>query len=422
MSQVEPRVTIGMQRILIVDDDPFQLDIVTELLIQLGASEVTPMSSGREALDALARVHPTVVLCDLDMAGMDGIELLRHLAERKYAGAIVLMSGASPDVLSTAGDLALLHGLRLLATLPKPVDPGELGVILATLEPTRDPATHAAASSHDEDPPAATLTAADLRAGIDSGRIEVYLQPKVTVVGRRVVGAEALLRWTDDDGNVLAPMTVVAVAEECGLVNELTMAIFVQALGHLARWQRQGADLRISVNLSNANLSTLDLPDSMAAAASTAGVDPARITLEITQAGLLDDLSAGMEVVGRLRLKGFGIAIDDYGMGYSTLAQLKNLPVTELKVDRSFVDGADRDETLSEILGSSAKLGHSLGMSVVAQGVESIEVLHLLESLGCDEVQGYLVARPMPATDFLTWKARWDATWTGEGSAHDESS
>jgi EAL domain-containing protein (putative c-di-GMP-specific phosphodiesterase class I)/FixJ family two-component response regulator len=422
VNRADPSVSIDMQRILIVDDDAFLLDLVAEQLRQLGASEVTPVSSGREALDAMVQVQPTVVLCDLDMTGMDGIELLRHLAEQKYAGAVVLMSGASPDVLSTAGDLARLHGLRLLATLPKPVDVSRLGSVLATLEPHREPDPDATDSVHDEDPSVTSLTADDLRAGIDSGRIEVYLQPKVTVVGRRVVGAEALLRWTDDAGTVLAPMTVVSVAEECGLVNELTMAIFSKAVDHLARWQRQGADLRISVNLSNANLSTLDLPDSMATAAGIAGVDPARITLEITQAGLLDDLSAGMEVVGRLRLKGFGIAIDDYGMGYSTLAQLKNLPVTELKVDRSFVNGADRDETLSEILGSSATLGRSLGMSVVAQGVESIEVLHLLESLGCDEVQGYLVARPMPATDFLTWKARWDATWMGEGSTHDESS
>jgi EAL domain-containing protein (putative c-di-GMP-specific phosphodiesterase class I)/DNA-binding NarL/FixJ family response regulator len=413
MSPAEARSTVGAHRIVVVDDDPFLLDLVTELLHQMGAAQVTSVASGNAALEALDHGHPDVLLCDLDMAGMDGIELLRHLAERKYSGALVLMSGASPDVLATAGDLAHLHGLRLLGTLPKPVDPEQLEAALATLEPRRPEGPDAADHRSEPESSAAVLTVDDLRAGLASGRVDVYVQPKVTVVGRHVVGAEALLRWTDDTGTVLAPMSVVSAAEEHGLVNDLTMAVFAKAVEHLARWQRQGADLRISVNLSNANLSTLDLPDAMAAVAGSAGVDPARITLEITQAGLLDDLSAGMEVVGRLRLKGFGIAIDDYGMGYSTLAQLKNLPVTELKVDRSFVDGADRDETLSEILGSSATLGRSLGMSVVAQGVESMEVLHLLESLGCDEVQGYLVARPMPAADFLTWKARWDATWNG---------
>ena len=135
------------------------------------------------------------------------------------------------------------------------------------------------------------------------------------------------------------------------------------------------------------------------------------MTLELSQTGLLDDLPIGMEVVGRLRLKGFGIAIDDYGIGYSSLGVLKDLPVTELKVDRAFVEGAEADPTLSEILGSSATLGRSLGLSVVAQGVETVEVLALLESLGCDEMQGYLVARPMPVEEFSSWARRWQRTW-----------
>jgi EAL domain-containing protein (putative c-di-GMP-specific phosphodiesterase class I) len=232
------------------------------------------------------------------------------------------------------------------------------------------------------------------------------------------VGAEALLRWVDDTGAAVPPMAVVMAARENGLVNHLTMAVFTAAVGHLVEWSRQGQDLRISVNLSHEDLLALGLPDALSSVTQAAGIDASRITLEITQAGLLEDLSTGIEVVSRLRLKGFGIAIDDYGMGYSTLAQLKNLPVTELKVDRAFVDGADLDETLSEILGSSATLGRSLGLSVVAQGVETPEVLHLLEALGCDEIQGYLVARPMPATDFLEWKQRWDATWNGGSSIH----
>lgn len=402
--------------VLIVDDDPFQRELLSELVSQAGAHGVLLAADGEEALRALDHAHPDVVICDLDMTGMDGIELLRHVAERHYAGGIVLMSGASSHVLATAGDLAHLHALNLLAALPKPVDPHQLEQALASLRPQSRSLALDGSAPVSETPP---LTGHELREGIGAGRVDVYVQPKVTVVGRRVVGAEALLRWVDDTGAIVPPMAVVAAAEENGLVNDLTMAVFAAAVGHLVDWSAQGHDLRISVNLSNEDLVHLGLPDAMSAVAQAAGIDASRITLEITQAGLLDDLSTGIEVVSRLRLKRFGIAIDDYGMGYSTLAQLKNLPITELKVDRVFVDGADLDDTLGQILGSSATLGRSLGLSVVAQGVETPEVMHLLESLGCDEVQGYLVARPMPAADFLAWKQRWDATWSGGGGVRD---
>jgi len=195
--------------------------------------------------------------------------------------------------------------------------------------------------------------------------------------------------------------------------------VFQCAVDALASWQRVGLDTRISVNLSHDNLTTLALPDAMSSVAQAGGVDAGRITVEISQTGLLQDLAVGMEVIGRLRLKGFGISIDDYGMGYSTLSQLKNMPVTEIKVDRSFVEGADVDDTLSEILSSSALLGRSLGLSVVAQGVETAEVLALLESLGCDEMQGYLVARPMPADDFPEWTRRWYAAWHSDEDGSD---
>jgi EAL domain-containing protein (putative c-di-GMP-specific phosphodiesterase class I)/ActR/RegA family two-component response regulator len=406
------------RQVLVVDDDPFQRELIAELIAQMGVHDVVLAADGREALHSLEHSRPDVVICDLDMAGMDGIELLRHIAERHFDGSVILMSGASSQVLATAGDLAHLHGLRLLATLQKPVDTALLEGLLISLQPAVENRTGATAAPANELP---VLTGADLREGIAAGRVDVYVQPKVTVVGRRVVGAEALLRWVDDSGAIVPPMAVIAAAHEHGLVNELTMAVFTAAVGHLVEWQHEGQDLRISVNLSNEDLLSLPLPDAMSAAAQAAGIDATRITLEITQAGLLDDLSTGIEVVSRLRLKGFGIAIDDYGMGYSTLAQLKNLPVTELKVDRAFVDGAHLDTTLSEILGSSATLGRSLGLAVVAQGVETPEVMHLLEALGCDEVQGYLVAHPMPAAHFLAWKQRWDATWSGGIDGNDRS-
>ena len=406
----------GVRAALVVDDDPFLRDVTAELLRQLGVTETWLAADGTEALAVVARVPSLdLVLCDLDMPGMDGIEFLRHLADSTFDGSVVVMSGTDPDVLATAGDLARLHGLRLIGVLAKPVDAERLRAALDSAPPPV-PATPAPAR---EVPTAPALTADDVRTGLAQGRADIHVQPKVTVIDRRVVGAEALLRWRAADGSVLPPSAVLPVAEEHGLAHGLTLAVFRRAVTALAAWRREGLDLRVSVNLARANLTSLSLPDEMAAIAVDAGVDTSGITLEVSQTGVLDDLSTGMEIVGRLRLKGFGIAIDDYGMGYSSLGQLKNLPVTELKVARTFVEGAEADRALSEILGSSATLGRSLGLSVVAQGVESVDVLALLESLGCDEMQGYLVARPMAPEDFPDWVRRWNATWRREaGGGH----
>lgn len=399
--------------VFVVDDDPFQRDVVTELLHQAGQGPVRHFDDGRGAVDGLGdpSSHPVLIVADLDMAVMDGIELLRHLAECRYTGGLILMSGASADVLATAADLARLHHLDLRATVRKPLTFDALASALAGTAAVEPDLGHGETL-----PSTIVLSAEQVRAGMVAGCVDIHVQPKVTVADRRVVGVEALLRWREPSGAILPPSAVLPGAEAGGLLNQLTMSVFGLTVDWLALWRSQGHDVRAAVNLSNANLTTLALPDAMSSVAHGAGVDASHITLEITQDGLLEDLSAGMEVVGRLRLKGFGIAIDDYGTGYSSLGQLKNLPVTELKVDRSFVEGANANASLIEILGSSATLGRSLGLAVVAQGVETTEVLDLLTSLGCDEAQGYLVARPMPPSEFLAWKTQWDATWSAGGS------
>lgn len=397
-------------RVLVVDDDEFLLMIVAELLAQMGISEVLTARNGEEALAIVddPASTPDVIVSDLGMPEIDGIELLRHLTDRRYPGGLVMMSGTGVDLLGSVRDLVRSHGLTLLGVLPKPIDPAEL---LRALE-NADPAPVAMAPVvAPRDPRMGLLTPEEVRAGIRDGHVDIYVQPKVTVFGRKVVSAEALLRWRDPVRGVLSPLAVVPVAEEHGLIDELTRAVYRKAVSCLATWQRLGHEMRISVNLSTQNLGDLGLPDLLAAIAKEGGVSPDSIILEITESHLLEDLAASMEVIGRLRLKGFGVSVDDYGMGYSNLRKLKQLPITELKVDRSFVEGADRDKHLRAILGSSVALGHSLGVSVVAEGVESPEVWAILEELGCDEVQGFIVSTPMPAEDFTQWKAGWDSVW-----------
>jgi diguanylate cyclase (GGDEF)-like protein/PAS domain S-box-containing protein len=400
---------LGAKRVLVVDDDAFMLEVAEELLHQVGVQEVVRASDGAAALQVVDNelTRPDVVLCDVNMAGMDGIELLRHLADREFRGAVIIMSGSGDDLLASVGDLAVMHGLHLLGILRKPLDPNEMVRALDG----HDPRPSGTPIDEVKGVRVGRLTPEEVRAGITAGCVDVHLQPKVTVSTRQVVGAEALLRWLDPVRGMLSPLAIVPIAESHGLIEDLTLAVYRRVIDVLVDWQAQGLDLKVAVNLSADNLASLDLPDTLTAIAQEAGVSPRSIVLEITEHRLMDRLAVSLEVIGRLRLKGFGISIDDYGMGYSNLRKLKQLPITELKVDRSFVDGADRDSVLRVILGSSVALGHSLDLTVVGEGVETKEVWELLQTLGCDEAQGYYVARPMPAADLPVWKRTWDATW-----------
>jgi EAL domain-containing protein (putative c-di-GMP-specific phosphodiesterase class I) len=208
---------------------------------------------------------------------------------------------------------------------------------------------------------------------------------------------------------LIQPAAFISVAEEHGLIDDLTMAVFHKAMGHLKEWTRLGHDLKVSVNVSMDNLDRLDLPEVFADIVRQAGVETGRVILEMTESRLMSNIVTSLEIITRLRLKGFDLSIDDFGTGYSSMEKLKQLPFTELKVDRSFVCGATRDSVARAILESSVQMGHALGMSVVAEGAETQEDWDLLFAIGCDEVQGYFVARPMPAEDFIAWKTRWEA-------------
>lgn len=389
-------------RVLLVDDDKFVLDFVEDMLHRLGVKSVSRSRDGHAALAAIDGTirSPQLVICDLIMPGMDGIEFLRHLADRGFEGGVVLCSGSDKRVIKTVESLVHIHKLRFLGTLQKPVEEVALLTALMDLIGT---------APMDGYGPIQKLTPEEIRTGLAVGQMETFFQPKVTVAGRRVAGAECLVRWRHPERGLIQPVAFISVAEEHGLIDDLTIAVFSKAMAHLGEWTRQGHDLKVSVNVSMDNLNRLDLPEVFADIVRQAGVKTGQVILEMTESRLMGNIATNMEIITRLRLKGFGLSIDDFGTGYSSMEKLKQLPFTQLKVDRTFVCGATRDDVARAILESSVQMGHALGMSIVAEGAETQEDWDLLAAIGCDEVQGYFVARPMPAEEFIAWKTHWKA-------------
>lgn len=388
--------------ILLVDDDMFMLRLLQDILGNLGFSDITFASEGREALTIIdgATQPIQLLICDLNMPGMDGIEFFRHLAARRFNGWMIISSGSDTRLLKTVGNLLKAHHLRFVDILPKPIQESHLISLLMKVA-ENVPHTH---NGYSVD----MLSADEVRIGLLAGHVETFFQPQVSLADGQITGAECLARWRHPTKGLIPPIAFISVAEEHGLIDELTMVIFRKAMKHHGEWTRQGHDLKISVNVSMDNLDRLDLPEQFADITRQEGVDIRNVMLEMTESRLMNNLTTSLEIITRLRLKGFGLSIDDFGTGYSSMEKLNQLPFTELKVDRAFVFGAAGDAAAHAILDLSVQMGQALGMHIVAEGAETQEDWDLVTASGCHEMQGYVIARPMPADEFISWKNRWD--------------
>ena len=247
----------------------------------------------------------------------------------------------------------------------------------------------------------------ELRQAVDRGKLRLYLQPKLALQDRHVVGAEALVRWQHPQRGLVPPLQFIPFAEQTGFIRHLTMWVFEEAARHWQTLADEGLQLRLSVNLSTRDLLDLDLPQKFAALLARHGVPAAALCLEITESAIMDDPQRALATLDALSAMGFKLSIDDFGTGYSSLAYLKRLPVDELKIDQSFVRDMHADRDDETIVRSTIDLAHNLGIAVVAEGVETAEAWHLLRELKCDQAQGYHMGRPMPVSEFSAWVASW---------------
>jgi diguanylate cyclase (GGDEF)-like protein len=238
---------------------------------------------------------------------------------------------------------------------------------------------------------------ADLPGALTRGELVVHYQPKLDLATGTVPGVEALVRWQHPVHGLLGPDRFIGLAEHAGLIDALTMTILDLALTQQAQWCRDGLDLNVAVNVSATSLRDEGLPGKIAAQLLRHGVPPSRLTIEITESSLMADPVLAIRLLGRLRQLGVSISVDDYGTGFASLTYLRELPVDELKLDRSFLVGVPEDVRALSIVRSTIELAHALGLRIVTEGVETQDVLDLVTALGCDAVQGYFIGRPVPA-------------------------
>ncbi|MDH5634184.1 MAG: EAL domain-containing protein [Gammaproteobacteria bacterium] len=255
----------------------------------------------------------------------------------------------------------------------------------------------------------------EMRDALQNNSLELYYQPIINTRNYELVCAEALLRWGHQRWEDVGPETFIPLAEHTGLIQPLTDWIVRRAVSQCASWQDHGLDIGISINISVHNLHDTALTDKLLQALEANNVSPGKVHIELTESAIMTDPMYAQKTLGELFERGVQISIDDFGTGYSSLSYLKQLPVSHIKVDRSFVRDMDRDDNDAMIVRATIDLAHNLGLKVIAEGVENMETLDLLGILGCDLAQGYRIGKPMPADAFIEWCDTYKQQFAGRG-------
>ena len=243
----------------------------------------------------------------------------------------------------------------------------------------------------------------ELKKAIEKRSLELYYQPKLSIKNKKLLGVEALLRWKHPQHGYIAPEEFISIAERSRLIIGLTAWVVEEAFTACVEFHKNGHDIKVSINLSMKDLLNPELPDLVAGLTAKIGIDPSWVIFEITEGSIMTDPNRALIIVERLKSMGFDFSIDDFGTGYSSMAYLKRLPVSELKIDKSFVLDMVANESDAIIVQATIGLAHNLGLTVTAEGVEDEETLAMLEKMGCDIVQGYFFSKAVPKNELMAW-------------------
>jgi len=377
-------------RVLAFDDDPAVGRLVVRVATMSGMQAIAVTDA--EAFDQTLRTNPPhLVLLDLQLGDTDGVEQLRLLADQNYTGALVLMSGFDARVLGTARALGQSLGLTVEAVLEKPLRVVDLEQLLERVRSTSQP-----------------VSIERLLRAIADDELVLEFQPVVSRGPNVLKKLEALVRWDHPVMGRLPPGAFLPLAEGDTLsIDALTGWVVGAALDAYQGLAALGISVPLAVNISAGNLHDLTLPDRLEQRL-RAGAMPARhLCLEITESVAFKNAARTMDILSRVRLKGMQLSLDDFGTGYSSLKMLRQMPFTEIKIDQSFVFDATTSRDARAIVKSIIDLAGNMDMACVAEGVETEDTAALLEQLGVRDLQGYLIARPMPVSAVPAWLASW---------------
>lgn len=386
-------------RVLVIDDLEEVRDQNRMVLRSAGIHRITDARDGQDAVRILSNPVRAfdLILCDLQMPNMDGIETIRALSFLGVHGAVAVLSIEDEQIMAGAGFLAEAHGLRFIGNVEKPLTPEKLAVVLQRLGEPAPPPTN---GMRPESP-----TAAEVERALANDEFTFLFHPQIEIRSARLHGVEALLRWRHPQRGLLTDETFMStVNAHDDLAAAVAAFVLDGTTAFAARWRAMGHGEPVSVNVPGRALDTLDLPERLEARSYEAGIPYDALTIEISEPELAIDPMMVLDVATRLRLKRFGVCIDQFGGTEFGLQSLQHAPVTELKIAREFVHGCATSPAKQGVLDAAIAVARHHGMEVVAEGVRHRVDWEYLRHIGCDVAQGNYVVRPMSEKMLESWK------------------
>jgi EAL domain-containing protein (putative c-di-GMP-specific phosphodiesterase class I) len=377
--------------LLAVDDEQDFLELVVQLARDVGYHVRTAVNA-EEFRERLTESEPSLVLLDLQIPDMDGVEALRMLARQHCTCGIVLASGMEQRVLTSARQLGESLGLKMLGTLQKPALLEDIESLLAR---------HLA--------PSVQLSPMDLHEAIDQLQLKVYYQPWLRRSGQdwRVMGAEALVRWQHPRYGLLLPHDFLHLSDSPDLTSAIADFVLTDAIRQAGHWRAHGLDLCMAVNLAPRLVKDLEFPDRLARILHEHSVSASQLMLDVGEDAAQHDTELVMDIYTRLRVKGIGLSLDDFGVGTSSLTHLYKMPFSIVKIDRALIAQLPQSRSAATVVRAIIGLAHALSLEVCAEGVESALAFDLLDDTGCDLMQGDFIGKPMPAAELESFVMAW---------------
>jgi len=336
------------------------------------------------------------LVLDLILPNVDGIEVIRELAKRKCYCPLILISGFDNKVLHSAQQLAEAHNMPVIETLTKPFELSHFITILNGIKTTYIQKDSDITSDVE-------FSKAELKLALNEGEFVLHYQPQININSNEIKSIEALVRWQHPLIGIIYPDKFIYSIENYSLIDQLTNIVLSLACEDLKQLKITYPYIKLAVNVTADNIVSLKFPELLKTITDKNAINPANITLELTESAVMGHLTSSLDVLNRLRMKGFHLSIDDFGTGYSSLQQLYQAPFNELKIDRAFIGKMLVDKEAMAIVKICIMLGKMLNMKTIAEGVETNEILQELKALECDLAQGYFIAKPMSFSALSEW-------------------
>ena len=387
--------------IYIVDDEPDQVNMLIEMLSLVGLNATGYTSPALFIEQSIT--ENDIVLLDLNMPIMDGIEVMRTLHDNACKPDYLLMSGFDERVLHSAKQFADAKKITVKGTFSKPLDIRSFIGFIENLYQNKVNTLSNINKSYDVPENKLNLSLDELKQSLKEHRFTLFYQPKIHLQSGALQGFEALIRLQHPEKGLIFPDQFIQLAEKNALISEITNEVVTQVISDYPFFIQAGITPKISINISAQDLMDLNMPERLESMLKKASIAPHLITVELTESSILSSVSDSLDILSRMRMKGFPISIDDFGTGHSSLVQLYRIPFTELKIDQHFVMRMMTDDEAISIVKICILLAKELKMSTVAEGIEDQNTFDKLKELGCEVGQGYLMSRPLPLKDICDW-------------------